>query len=66
MTALQNMWFSFFGLFLMFISTGAAVLGREKLSGFWRYLVLTISFICLVIAGLIVIAVVFRGPLADA
>ncbi|WP_252313344.1 DUF2768 domain-containing protein [Sinobaca sp. H24] len=65
MTALQNMWVSFIGLFLMFVSTAAAVLGKEKLTGVLRFIVMTFSFICLVIAGLIVFIVVFRGPLAE-
>ncbi|WP_240377099.1 DUF2768 domain-containing protein [Bacillus piscicola] len=64
MTPLQNMWFSFFGLFLMFVSAGATVLA-QKLPSFWRILVLIIAFICLVVAGLIVFAVVVRGPIAE-
>ncbi|SDH08008.1 Protein of unknown function [Alteribacillus persepolensis] len=64
MTALQNMWFSFFGLFLMFVSAGLTVLS-QKLPSFWRVLLLVISFLCLVVAGLIVFMVVIRGPLAE-
>ncbi|RSL33823.1 DUF2768 domain-containing protein [Salibacterium salarium] len=64
MTALQNMWFAFFGIFLMFVSVGATMLS-QKLSGFWRIVVLTFSFICLIVAGLIVLIIVVRGPIAD-
>ncbi|WP_233269392.1 DUF2768 family protein [Alteribacillus sp. YIM 98480] len=64
MTALQNMWFSFFGIFLMFVSAGLTVLS-QKLPGFWRVLLLILSFLCLMVAGLIVFAVVVRGPLAE-
>ncbi|WP_100398537.1 DUF2768 domain-containing protein [Bacillus sp. FJAT-44742] len=66
MSALDNMWFSFVGLFLMFVSVAFALLAREKLSGIFRFIVLSFSFVCLMIAGLIVFLVVFRGPLADA
>ncbi|MGY4690121.1 DUF2768 family protein [Salibacterium sp. K-3] len=64
MTALQNMWFAFFGIFLMFASAGLSVLSH-KLSGFWRFLVLAVSFIFLVTAGFIVFIIVVRGPLAE-
>ncbi|MDQ0299451.1 hypothetical protein J2S78_001871 [Salibacterium salarium] len=64
MTALQNMWFAFFGIFLMFVSVGSTMLS-QKLSGFWRIVVLTFSFMCLIVAGLIVLIIVVRGPIAD-
>ncbi|RSL33474.1 DUF2768 domain-containing protein [Salibacterium salarium] len=64
MTALQNMWFAFFGIFLMFVSVGLTMLSH-KLPGFWRILILIISFICLTVAGLIVLIIVVRGPIAD-
>ncbi|SFP41233.1 DUF2768 family protein [Salibacterium halotolerans] len=64
MTPLQNMWFAFFGIFLMFASAMLSLLSH-KLSGFWRFLVLSVSFIFLVTAGLIVLIIVIRGPLAD-
>ncbi|SFE33743.1 DUF2768 domain-containing protein [Alteribacillus iranensis] len=64
MTPLQNMWFSFFGIFLMFASAGLTVLA-QKLPSFWRGLLLLVAFIFLIIAGLIVFVVVFRGPTAE-
>ncbi|MFD2704429.1 DUF2768 family protein [Salibacterium lacus] len=58
------MWVAFFGIFLMFASAALSVLSH-KLSGFLRFLVLTVSFIFLVTAGLIVLVTVIRGPLAE-
>ncbi|MFZ4452266.1 DUF2768 family protein [Salibacterium aidingense] len=64
MTALQNMWFAFFGIFLMFASAGLSVLS-QKVSGVLRILILIISFIFLMVAGLIVLIIVMRGPIAE-
>ncbi|SDI29159.1 DUF2768 domain-containing protein [Natribacillus halophilus] len=65
MSALDAMWLSFFGLFLMFVSAATALLGREKLRGFFRFTVLSFSFTCLVIAGIIMLIVVLPGSRAD-
>ena len=65
MSALDSMWLSFVGLFLMFVSSITALLGRQKLSGFFRFLVLSFSFICLVVAGIIMLVVVLPGSRAD-
>ncbi|MBB6449025.1 hypothetical protein HNR44_000974 [Geomicrobium halophilum] len=64
-SALDMMWLSFLGIFLMFVSAITALFGREKLSGFIRFIVLSFSFTCLVVAGLIVLFVVVPGPRAD-
>lgn|GEM_PF-353470 len=63
--ALTNMWVSFIGLFLMFVSVGGVVWGREKLSGIPQKIVFFISFICLVVAGIIVFLIVFGGPTSE-
>ncbi|WP_227002698.1 DUF2768 domain-containing protein [Salicibibacter kimchii] len=65
MDALDAMWLSFVGLFLMFVSSITALLGRQKLSGFFRFLVLAFSFTCLLVAGLIMLIVVLPGSRAD-
>jgi uncharacterized membrane protein len=62
--ALLNMWISFFALILMFISAGAAVFSRTKLKGAIQKIVLVFSFVCLMIAGLIVLLIVVGGPTA--
>ncbi|KYG29056.1 hypothetical protein AZF04_20340 [Alkalihalobacillus trypoxylicola] len=60
------MYISFFAMFLMFVSVLTALFSRTKLKGFWQKLVLTISFICLCVAGLIVFVIVIGGPTATA
>lgn len=62
--AMFNMWVSFFALALMFVSAGTAIFSREKLSGWIQKVVLSFSFICLVVAGIIVFLIVLGGPTA--
>lgn len=62
---LLKMWISFIAMGLMFVSVVITVLTKEKLTGFLRYTLLTLSFICIVISGFIVILVTFSGPVAD-
>ncbi|GAF14344.1 hypothetical protein JCM19046_4473 [Bacillus sp. JCM 19046] len=61
-TAMLNMYISFAGLLLMFISAGASLLARTKLSGILSKIVLTFSFCCMVVSGLIVLYIVVGGP----
>lgn len=58
-----KMYISFVAMILMFVSVIGALVAREKLAGFWRFLVLSISFICLVVSGIIVFFIVFSGPI---
>ncbi|KGA99156.1 hypothetical protein AJ85_21220 [Alkalihalobacillus alcalophilus ATCC 27647 = CGMCC 1.3604] len=64
--AMLSMYVSFFAMFLMFVSVVTALISRTKLKGFLQKVVLTISFICLCVAGLIVFIVVAGGPTAVA
>ncbi|WP_370621772.1 DUF2768 family protein [Bacillus sp. JCM 19034] len=48
----------------MFVSAGTAIFSREKLSGWVQKVVLSFSFICLVVAGIIVFIIVIGGPTA--
>nr|WP_245547008.1 DUF2768 domain-containing protein [Evansella cellulosilytica] len=59
---LTNMWISFFAMGLMFISVIVTIITKEKAKGILRYILLTFSFICLVVAGIIVFFTVFAGP----
>lgn len=63
--AMMNMWISFFALGLMFLSAGATVFSRQKLKGWLQKIVLAFSFVCIVIAGIIVFFIVFGGPTAE-
>ncbi|WP_088102219.1 DUF2768 domain-containing protein [Halalkalibacter urbisdiaboli] len=62
--AMMNMWISFFALALMFISAGAAIFSRTKLKGIIQKIVLAFSFVCLMVAGIIVFLIVIGGPTA--
>ncbi|SDC12587.1 DUF2768 domain-containing protein [Shouchella lonarensis] len=64
--AMLNMYISFVGLLLMFISAGTALWARTKLSGLAAKMVLTVSFCCLLIAGVIVFYIVVGGPTSKA
>lgn len=59
---LMNMFVTFISMGLMFISAIGSYYAGTKLKGIWRGIVLTISFICLVIAGFIVFLIVVGGP----
>ncbi|WP_018922225.1 DUF2768 domain-containing protein [Salsuginibacillus kocurii] len=63
---LQSMWVSFIGLGLMFVSVVLAIISREKLNGIFRFIGLAFSFICLSVAGIIVLLIVLQGPTAEA
>lgn len=62
---LAKMWVSFIGMGLMFFSVILTIFTKEKLSGILRHTLLTISFIFIIISGLIIILVVFTGPVPE-
>lgn len=62
---LLKMWVSFIAIGLMFVSVVITVLTKEKLTGFLRYTLLTLSFICIVVSGFIVMIITFSGPVPD-
>jgi len=62
---LLKMWVSFIGMGLMFFSVILTIFTKEKLSGILRYSLLTICFIVIMISGLIMVLVVFTGPVPD-
>ena len=59
---LTNMWISFFAMGLMFFSVIITIFTKEKLNGILRYTLLTICFIFIIIAGIIIFFTVFAGP----
>lgn len=61
---LAKMFITFIAMGLMFISVLCAYFGRMKLTGIFRGILLTISFICLVLAGIITFIIVIGGPAA--
>ncbi|UTR14623.1 DUF2768 domain-containing protein [Salipaludibacillus sp. LMS25] len=62
---LVKMWVSFIGMGLMFFSVILTIFTKEKLTGMLRYILLTVSFISIIIAGLIMLLVVFTGPVPE-
>ncbi|MDG5787610.1 DUF2768 domain-containing protein [Evansella sp. AB-P1] len=62
---MMKMWISFIAMGLMFISVIVTIVTKEKLRGFFRYTLLTFSFICMMVAGLIIFLVVFTGPVPE-
>lgn len=60
--AMLHMYISFAGMILMFISAGLALFSRTKLRGIFQKVVLSISFLCLMVSGLIVFYIVVGGP----
>lgn len=63
--AMLNMYISFAGIILMFVSAGTAFLARTRLNGILSKIVLSFSFICMVVAGLIVAYIVLGGPTSN-
>ncbi|MBM7094665.1 MULTISPECIES: DUF2768 domain-containing protein [Alteribacter] len=62
---LTKMWVSFFAMGLMFVSVIMTIVSREKLKGWVQRVFLTISFICMIVAGFIIFVVVFTGPVPE-
>lgn len=59
---LVNMAITFVAIGLMFLSVILTIFSREKLKGFLRYALLTVSFCFIVVAGFIVLLTVLAGP----
>ncbi|WP_280768237.1 DUF2768 domain-containing protein [Salipaludibacillus daqingensis] len=62
---LLKMWVSFIGMGLMFFSVILTIFTKEKLTGILRYILLTICFLVIMISGLIMVLVVFTGPVPE-
>ncbi|PRO66801.1 DUF2768 domain-containing protein [Alkalicoccus urumqiensis] len=62
---LLKMWVSFIAMGLMTLSVILTVFTKLKLKGFLRYSLLSISFVCIIISGLIVFLVTFSGPVPE-
>lgn len=60
--AMLHMYISFAGMILMFVSAALALFSRTKLKGIIQKLVLSVSFVCLMVSGVIVFYIVAGGP----
>ena len=59
---MQKMWFSIAGMVFMAIAALAIYVSRYKLNGFFKYLVGTIAYFCLFLAGIIMFITIISGP----
>ncbi|MDQ0481968.1 DUF2768 domain-containing protein [Guptibacillus hwajinpoensis] len=60
--ALIKMWVALAALGLMFIAVMAIMLSRSKLKGIISILVSTFAYMCMFVAGVLMLLVVFTGP----
>jgi hypothetical protein len=63
--ALMKMWISFASMGFMFISILLIYLSRFKLKGILKTLVTIVAYIFMLLAGIIILFVVFSGPVND-
>lgn len=59
---LIKMWVSFFAMILLLVAALVIMISRRKLTGFWKGLSAGFAYICMIIAGFIIILIVFSGP----
>lgn len=63
--ALMKMWISFASMGFMFISIVLIYLSRFKLKGVIRAIVTILAYIFMILAGIIIVFVVFTGPVSE-
>ncbi len=63
--ALMKMWISFASMGFMFISIILIYLSRFKLKGVLKAVVTILAYIFMILAGIIIIFVVFTGPVSE-
>lgn len=59
------MWISFAAMFFMCFSLVTIYFSRYKLKGFFKVMTAIIAYILMIFAGLIIILVVFSGPINE-
>ncbi|WP_273125928.1 DUF2768 domain-containing protein [Metabacillus sp. HB246100] len=63
--ALMKMWISFASMGFMFISIILIYLSRYKLSGVFKVIVTILAYLFMIVAGMIILFVVFSGPVSE-
>nr|WP_253957981.1 DUF2768 domain-containing protein [Metabacillus halosaccharovorans] len=61
----MKMWISFASMGFMFISIILIYLSRFKLKGVIKAIVTILAYIFMILAGIIIIFVVFTGPVSE-
>jgi hypothetical protein len=62
---LIKMWFSLGAIGLMFIAVISILISRTKLKGIFKWVLTTIAYACMIVAGFIMLFVVFSGPVQE-
>ncbi|TLS35929.1 DUF2768 domain-containing protein [Pseudalkalibacillus caeni] len=62
---LMKMWISLGAIALMFIAVFTIMFSRAKLKGFLRFIFSGFAYLCVIIAGILMILVVFSGPVSE-
>ena len=63
--SMMKMWISFASMGFMFISIILIYLSRFKLKGVIKAIVTILAYIFMILAGIIIIFVVFTGPVSE-
>ncbi len=63
--AMMRMYISFVGMFFLFVASILILWARYKLSGWFRALISTIAYVCLIVGGFIIMLIVIGGPTAE-
>jgi hypothetical protein len=64
-TGLIKMWFALGSMGLMFLAVLTILLSRFKLKGIFKWITAVIAYACMIFAGLIILFVVFSGPVNE-
>ncbi|MCQ6266039.1 DUF2768 domain-containing protein [Fictibacillus sp. WQ 8-8] len=59
---LMKMWVALSSIALMFIAVFSIMISRSKLKGIFKYILAAIAYICMITAGILIVLVVFSGP----
>lgn len=59
---LFKMYVSFVAMVLMFIAVFGTIIAREKLTGIFQKIILSITFICMILAGFLIFLIVINVP----
>lgn len=62
---LMKMWFALASMGFMFIAMIAIYFSRYKLKGFFKTITAIIAYFFVLLAGVIILFVVFSGPVSD-
>ncbi|ANC77693.1 DUF2768 domain-containing protein [Fictibacillus nanhaiensis] len=59
---LLKMWVALSAIGLMFVAVFSIMFSRAKLSGIFQTIVSLFAWICMIVAGILIVIVVFSGP----